>query len=234
MIAHKACVLLVAIMLAQVDSPLPDDGYYEETPWLRVEYRIIRGFQAYTYRVVRRSGSGWVEVPNAYPAAALDEGCFAFIRRAFGYAIIDEQGHERARLPCASWLSADARRIYCATTPAPKNAAKQTVALRIWSSEGVLLEQHASSVPPVDRPGVQCAGHIQMIGIFVSGEAAIEQICAPVQLRDWDGSALGRLFALRGDKLVQVASVVSTSFLVGQWRARLPKGVLLQEGGRSF
>lgn len=238
MMAYGAYLALAAILLGKAETACLDDllsdlpsPSNDVTPWLRVECRTGNP------RVLRLSGSAWVEVPNARHAARLSDGSRALIDRESGYAIIDPQGNERARLPCASWMSGDRRRIYCLTAlpPAEARPERRVLTRRVWSDEGAPLLQQTASLPPADRPGFLRFGEVRVIGLLGSGELAIEEVCLP-QSGDVSAPRLGRLFALRGDKLVLLASAVDRPDGVSAdiWRVRLPKGVWLQSGGRDL
>jgi hypothetical protein len=138
-----------------------------------------------------------------------------------------------------SWVSGDKRRLYYATaSPSAENTEQRTVTLRIWSHEGVLTEQRTASIPPGERPGFICAGDVAMIGMLSSGEPAIQQVCLP-QTRDASAPQLNRLFALRGDTLSLIARAVDHKPALGDWgrralwRVRLPKSLMLLEGGET-
>jgi hypothetical protein len=234
-----ASKLLLVLVMREVQYGHFEDllagmpSYREITPWLRVDHS----------KVLLRSGSEWAVVPNAHDATALAGARGVLIDREPGYAIIDERGRERARLPCVSWVSGDGRRIYCVTAaPSGTKTERRTVTLRIWSDEGALVEQRTASLPPADRAGFLCIGQISMVGLLSADkpadEPAIEQVCPPPQSKAPRAPSLNRLFVYRGDKLILLVRAVEYSREPGlgrsAWGRLLPKGFRLLEAGTPY
>jgi len=156
-----------ALLLTNCGSYVSVD---QVTRWLRVEHtrplidlpHLLSTGPAATSRVLRQTDAGWVEVPAAGRAAGLAGDRHALLEHDGGrdYLIIDEQGHEVARLPCASWRSPDRRRVYCLRAPSPVRDRPEDRHLTVqgWSDDGVSIGESAAAIPLADRSGFYAAG----------------------------------------------------------------------------
>jgi hypothetical protein len=199
-------------------------------PWLDIPHVFRTGDRA-SGRVLRQAGRDWVEMAGASTALALADARRALIfynNRSPG--IFDERGAERARIPCYSVLAPDRGRIYCLEDKTTSlDTDPYVITLRAWSLDGAEVERHVATLPISRRPDFYEKGYLHLIGFLSTGEPAIEEVHMPRSL-DSNAPRLSRLFALRGDTAVLVASFVRSPWLsygAGAWKNELPWGMKL-------
>lgn len=200
-------------------------------PWIDIPH-VLRTGDRPSSRVLRREGKTWVEVPNASNALALAGGKLALIfdEDHQGPGIFDAAGAVRARVPCYTVLAPDRGRIYCLESKTTyEETVPYVVTVRAWSLDGLELERHVATLPFPKRANFYTKGYLHLIGFLSKGEPAVEEVHMPSSLNT-NAPRLSRLFALRGDTAVLIASFVRSPALCygpAAWKNDLPGGETL-------